>query len=233
MKHSSRSSCALARASARVVCACRVSSPRQSMVEAPSRARQSRSQNLRVKCCISEPVAHDKVRLRDRRRRFLAWERHRRRLPRRHPRLPRHPRHQSQARSLHQRRSRHDEPVPARRSVRHRRRRRDRPRPRPLRALRRREDGQAQQLHDRPDLRERHPQGAPRRLSRRHRAGHPAHHRRDQELDRERRVGDDAEVEPIGRRSAAPSATSSRCRSSKRSARWASRWAARTSATSI
>ena len=30
------------------------------------------------------------------------------------------------------------------------------------------------------------PQGAPRRLSRRHRAGHPAHHRRDQELDRRR-----------------------------------------------
>jgi CTP synthase len=39
---------------------------------------------------------------------------------------------------------------------------------------------QAQQLHHRPDLRERDPQGAPRRLPRRHRAGHPAHHRRDQ-----------------------------------------------------
>ena len=42
---------------------------------------------------------------------------------------------------------------------------------------------QAQQLHHRPDLRERDPQGAPRRLPRRHRAGDPAHHRRDQGLD--------------------------------------------------
>ena len=41
---------------------------------------------------------------------------------------------------------------------------------------------QAQQLHHRPDLRERDPQGAPRRLPRRDRAGDPAHHRRDQEL---------------------------------------------------
>ena len=46
------------------------------------------------------------------------------------------------------------------------------------------QDEPAQQLHDRPDLRERDPQGAARRLPRRHRAGDPAHHRRDQELDR-------------------------------------------------
>ncbi len=130
-----------------------------------------------------ELVAHDQVRLRDRRRRFLPGEGHRRRLTRRDPRLARRPRHPSQARPVHQRRSWNDESVPARRGVRHRGRRRDRPRPRPLRALHRREDGPAQQLHDRPDLRERDPQGAPRRLPRRHRAGHPAHHRRDQELD--------------------------------------------------
>ena len=39
---------------------------------------------------------------------------------------------------------------------------------------------QAQQLHHRPDLRERDQEGAPRRLPRRHGAGDPAHHRRDQ-----------------------------------------------------
>ena len=80
-------------------------------------------------------------------------------------------------------------------------------------------DEQAQQLHHRPDLRERDPQGAPRRLPRRHGAGDPAHHRRDQELDHAR-----ARATPRSRssRSAARSATSSRCRSSKRSGRWAS-----------
>ncbi len=128
-------------------------------------------------------LPNDQVRLRDRRRRVLAGEGHRRRVPGRDPRVARRPRHQSQARPLHQRRPRHDVAVPARRGVRHRRRRRDRPRPRPLRALHRRADGEAQQLHHRPDLRERDPQGAPRRLPRRHRAGHPAHHRRDQGLD--------------------------------------------------
>ena len=141
----------------------------------------------RVECKFPELVAHDQVRLRDRRRRLLAGEGHRRRVAGRDSRLPRHPRHQSQARPVHQRRSWNDESVPARRSVRHRGRRRDRPRPRPLRALRRREDGQAQQLHDRPDLRERDPQGTPRRLPRRHRAGDSAHHRRDQGVDHQRR----------------------------------------------
>ena len=56
------------------------------------------------------------------------------------------------------------------------------------------QDGQAQQLHHRPDLRERDPQGAPRRLPRRHGAGDPAHHRRDQELDHAARCQGDAEV---------------------------------------
>ena len=188
-----------------------------------------RREGVPVNCGFPELVSHDQVRLRDRRRRFLTGEGHRRRLPRRDPRFPRRPRHQSQARPVHQRRPWNDEPVPARRGIRHRGRRRDRPRPRPLRALRRRADGQAQQLHDGADLRERHPQGAPRRLPRRHRSGDPAHHRRDQELDRRWRQ---ATRKSPWSKSAAPSATSSRCRSSKRSGRWASRSAARTSATS-
>ena len=194
---------------------------------------QSRlGQRRQSRCKITnfrDETHHDQVRLRDRRRRFLPREGHRRRLPRRDPRIPRHQRHQSQARSLHQRRSGHDEPVPARRGVRHRGRRRDRPRPRPLRALHRREDEQAQQLHHRPDLRERDQQGAPRRLPRRHGAGDPAHHRRDQELHRARAP---ATPRSPSSRSAARSATSSRCRSSKRSGRWASSSAATTPATS-
>ena len=98
----------------------------------------ARTSDVRVNCKFPELVAHDQVRVRDRRRRFLSGEGHRRRVSRRDPRIPRHQSHHSQARSLHQRRSRHHEPVPARRGVRHRGRRRDRPRPRPLRALRRR-----------------------------------------------------------------------------------------------
>ena len=81
---------------------------------------------------------------------------------------------------VHQRRSRHDEPAAARRSFRDRRRRRDRSRSRPLRALRADPDEPAQQLHHRPDLRHRDPEGTPRRLPRRDRAGDSAHHRRDQ-----------------------------------------------------
>ena len=54
--------------------------------------------------------------------------------------------------------------------------------------------GEAQQFHHRPDLRERDPQGAPRRLSRRHRAGDPAHHRRDQGWIMAARAPADAEV---------------------------------------
>ena len=42
----------------------------------------------------------------------------------------------------------------------------------------------ARTRHHRPDLRDGDPQGAPRRLPRRHRAGDPAHHRRDQALHR-------------------------------------------------
>ena len=74
----------------------------------------------------------------------------------------------------------HDEPVRARRGVRHRRRRRDRPRPRPLRALHRREPVAGVQRHDRLDLPVGARRRAPRRLPRQDRAGHPAHHRRDQ-----------------------------------------------------
>ena len=74
----------------------------------------------------------------------------------------------------------HDEPVPARRGLRHRRRRGDRPRPRPLRALHQHGGDAQQQLDHRQDLPVGHPEGAARRLPRPHRAGHPAHHQRDQ-----------------------------------------------------
>ena len=70
--------------------------------------------------------------------------------------------------------------------------------------------------HHRQDLRERDPQGAPRRLPRRHRAGDPAHHRRDQALHRR---GHRPASTWRWWKSAARSATSSRCRSWKRSAR--------------
>ena len=50
-----------------------------------------------------------------------------------------------------------------------------------------------QQLHDRQDLPVGHPEGAPRRLPRAHRAGHPAHHRRDQG-QHPRRSRDDVDV---------------------------------------
>ena len=124
----------------------------------------------------------------------------------------------------------HDEPVPARRGLRHRRRRRDRPRHRSLRALPRRQPRGQRQRDDRPGLQPGHRQGAARRVPRRHRPGHPAHHQRDQ--------GADARRSPTGGRgrrrtsssprSAARSATSSRCRSSRRPARCATTSAATT-----
>ena len=76
-----------------------------------------------------------------------------------------------------------DVAVPARRGVRHRGRRGDRPRPRPLRALHGREHVARLERHRRRDLQLGHPQGAPRRLPRRHGAGRPAHHGRDQAPD--------------------------------------------------
>ena len=105
---------------------------------------------------------------------------HRRRLHRPPPREPRPAGPDPEVRPVHQRRPGHDEPVPARRGVRHRGRRRDRPRPRPLRALHRREHVAHVQRDRRRGLLLGDPQGAPRRLPRRHRAGDPAHHRRDQ-----------------------------------------------------
>ena len=57
----------------------------------------------------------------------------------------------------------------------------------PLRALLQREDAALEQLHHRPDLRVGDQEGAPGRLPRRHGAGHPAHHRRDQGLHQARR----------------------------------------------
>ena len=82
------------------------SSPSQRRISAADRSASSPASRSRSGCGafrvnyeFPELVAHDQVRLRDRRRRFLAGEGHRRRLPRRDPRLPRRPRHQSQARS--------------------------------------------------------------------------------------------------------------------------------------
>ena len=91
--------------------------------------------------------------------------------------------HHAEAGPLPQRRSRDDEPVPARRGVRHRRRRRDRPRHRPLRAVPRHRPRPDRQRDDRAGLLDGDRQGAPRRLPRRHRAGDPAHHQRDQGPD--------------------------------------------------
>ena len=102
-------------------------------------------------------------------------------------RLAREDRDAPEVRPLHQRRPGHDEPVPARRGVRHRGRRRDRPRPGPLRALHGLEHDARLERHAGRDLQRRDPARAPRRLPRRHRAGDPAHHRRDQGPDPARR----------------------------------------------
>ena len=88
----------------------------------------------------------------------------------------------AEVRPVHQRRPGHDEPVSARRGLRHRRRRRDRPRPGPLRAVHEHDRDAQQQLDHRQDLHVGDPEGAPRRLSRPHRAGDSAHHQRDQGL---------------------------------------------------
>ena len=95
-------------------------------------------------------------------------------------RVPRSAGHHAEARPLPQRRPRDDEPVPARRGLRHRRRGRDRPRRRPLRAVPRQRPARLGQRHDRAGLLDGDRQGAPRRVPRRHRAGDPAHHQRDQ-----------------------------------------------------
>ena len=87
----------------------------------------------------------------------------------------------AEARPLPQRRPGHHEPVPARRGVRHRGRRRDRPRRRALRALPRPQPVRFGQCHDGTGVFVGDRQGASRRVPRRHRPGHPAHHRRDQE----------------------------------------------------
>ena len=74
----------------------------------------------------------------------------------------------------------HDEPLPARRGLRDQRRCGDRSRHRSLRAVPRHRPQPDRQRHDGAGLLHRHRQGAPRRLPRRHRAGDPAHHQRDQ-----------------------------------------------------
>ena len=103
--------------------------------------------------------------------------------------------HDAEARPVHQRRPGHDESVRARRGVRHRRRRRDRPRSRSLRAVHRRAAHPQLQRHHRQHLPGGARRRAPGRLPGQDRAGHPAHHRRDQaahqaRVHRRRRRGD-------------------------------------------
>ena len=86
-----------------------------------------------------------------------------------------------------------------------------------------------QQLDDRQDLPVGDPEGAARRLPRPHRAGHSAHHQRDQGLHPRGRPRTSTSCSS---RSAARSATSRACRSSKPSASSARTSAARTRSTS-
>ena len=115
----------------------------------------------------AQPPGQDPVHLRDRRRRLLARQGHRRLVDRTSARLARADRRAAEVRPLHQRRPGHDVALPARRGVRHRGRRRDRPRSRPLRALHRRQHQPRLERHRRRDLRHRDPPRAPRRLPRR------------------------------------------------------------------
>ena len=171
--------------------------------------------------------AVDQARLRHRRRRLVPRQGAHRLQPGPPAPLSRAAGHDAEARPLPQRRPRDDEPVPARRGLRHQRRRRDRPRHRALRALPRHRPRPDRQRHHRSGLLERDRQGAPRRLPRRHRPGHPAHHQRDQGPGpRHGRATTSTSSSP---RSAAPSATSSRCRSSRPRARSATTSAATTS----
>ena len=155
---------------------------------------------------------------------------HRRRFSRRDPRIARHPRHQHQAGSR------------TSTSIRARCRRsstarcsspRTAPRPTSTSAttsassrskMRRWNNFTTGQIYESVIKKER-----TRRLPRRHGAGDPAHHRRDQGS-----TSSAARATPTWRssRSAARWATSSRCRSSRRSGRWAWSSAATTSATS-
>ena len=112
---------------------------------------------------------------------------HHRGEPRQTAQKPRLQVRRPKTRPLHQHRPRDDEPLSARRGVRHRGRSRDRPRPGALRALHRRKPQQVLQPHDGQGLLERAEQGARGRISRADRAGHPAHHQRDQDVHPQRR----------------------------------------------
>ena len=125
-------------------------------------------------------TAADQARLRHRRRRLVPRQGAHRLQPGPPAPLARAAGHDAEARPLPQRRPRDDEPVPARRGLRHQRRRRDRPRHRALRAVPRHRPQPDRQRHHRAGLLDGDRQGAPRRLPRRHRAGDPAHHQRDQ-----------------------------------------------------
>ena len=137
--------------------------------------------------CRTDEAGRDTLHLRHRRSRLLAGQGDRGVVDRPPAGQPRLPGAAAEVRPLHQHRPGDDEPVPARRGVRHRGRRRDRPRPRPLRALHRREHLAVLERHRRRGLQLGDPARAARRLPRRHRAGDPAHHRRDQAADPDRR----------------------------------------------
>ncbi|CAA9367275.1 MAG: CTP synthase, partial [uncultured Nocardioidaceae bacterium] len=133
-------------------------------------------------CCLEQHSGHQ-ARLRHRRRRVVARQGADRLVARQPAQGARPARHDAEARPVPQRRPRDDEPVPARGGLRHRRRCGDRPGRRPLRAFPRHRPVRDRQRHHGPGLLDGHRQGAPRRLPGRHRAGHPAHHERDQGAD--------------------------------------------------
>ena len=156
----------------------------------PDRRRAARS----VRRAPTAPYRWGRLEPREGCRSHEARVRHRRRrlLPREGPHGlqpgqpvegARAPGHHAEAGPVPQRRPRDDEPVPARRGVRHQRRRRDRPGHRSLRALPGHRPRPDRQRDDRPGLLQRDRQGAARGLPRRHRAGDPAHHQRDQGPD--------------------------------------------------
>ena len=132
------------------------------------------------RCCSAPRRRREQVHLRHRRCLELAREGSHRLLARPAPQVPWPAGDDVQARPLHQRGPGDDEPRRARRGLRHRGRWRDRPRPRALRALHRREPVETIEHDDRRHLQLGHRQGAPGRLPRAHRAGHPARHGRDQ-----------------------------------------------------
>jgi hypothetical protein len=159
----------------------------------------SRLERSSAKMPISSTATfHDPPDFRHRRCGVLAWQGHCCGVACFHSRSPRPLGHHDEARSLYQCGSGHDESLPARRGLCDRRRRGDRPRPGPLRALRPYPPDRQELDHHRQDLRIGDPQGTPRRLPGRHRAGDPAYHRRDQALHPRATRGFDVALVEIG-----------------------------------